>query len=196
MIIEREGIDGTVKTTQCRLLKAWFEKNNKAATIVKALESTQLGRQIKSFLTTDAPRTKEVELFCFLSCSSHLQSEAIIPEVAKGVHIICDRGIGSFLSYFEVAGFSPTLLGQFLSTALPVKIRTTTVLLDIDVQEALRRNTVKPGFSKFDNMGTDFFEKQRQVYLRLADENHWIIIDGTNSTEKVHELITSKITGE
>ena len=67
MIIEIEGIDGVGKTSQCRLLKNWFEQTlQHRAIIVKDLESTQLGRTIKEALVTDMPRTREVELFGFL----------------------------------------------------------------------------------------------------------------------------------
>lgn len=193
MIIEIEGIDGIGKTTQCKLLKGWLEERNQHSIIVKDLESTQLGRQVKAMFTTDAPRTKEVELFGFLCCKAHLFAEIIGPSVAKGIHTICDRGIGSFLSYFEVLGFDADFLKSVVATVLPQKFISTTLLLDGDVREAIRRNVAKPVHSKFDNMGFEFFEKQQRVYRRLATEDHWVVIDGDDTIEKVRQSITTAI---
>jgi len=193
MIIEIEGIDGVGKTTQCRLLSHWFESRGQRSVIVKDLESTELGRQIKSILTTDTKRTKVVELFAFLSCKAHLFSEVIGPEVANGSHIICDRGISSLLSYFEVAGFETEFLRKMVATVVPDHFTATTFLLDSPVTEALRRNVAKPTHSKFDSMGTEFFEKQRMVFGRLAEENHWPIINANGSIEQIHQEITDRL---
>lgn len=194
MLIEIEGIDGAGKTTQCRLLKNWFECKGEKAIVVKDLESTQLGRQIKSIFVTDMPRAKEVELFGFLCCKAHLFFEIILPELKSGTHVICDRGTGSFLSYFEVLGFDKTFLTSSLSIALIGEYKPVTFLIDLEVQVALRRNVAKPTYSKFDNMGSAFFNSQRQVYAELAEINHWTIIEGTSSIEDVHQSILSSVT--
>lgn len=191
MIIEIEGIDGVGKTTQSRLLKNWLESCGERAVIVKDLESTRLGKQIKAVLATDTPRTKEVELFGFLCCKAHLFAETIRHAIADGVHVICDRGIGSFLSYFEVLGFERTFLIQMLEVALPDLRPSKTVLLDLDVQEALRRNVAKSACSKFDSMGGTFFANQRRIYQELAYANQWIVISGSDSIDAVHRAIVS-----
>lgn len=193
MIIEIEGIDGVGKTTQCRLLSRWFESRGQRSVIVKDLESTELGRQIKPILTTDTKRTKEVELYAFLCCKAHLFSEVIGPEVSNGTHIICDRGIASLLSYFEVSGFKTGFLKEMVATVVPSHFLSTTFLLDSGVGEAIRRNVAKPSHSKFDNMGTEFFEKQRVIFMRLAQENGWPIIDANTSIEQIHTAITDKL---
>lgn len=193
MIIEIEGVDGIGKTTQCKLLKNWFGERNKPSIIVKDLESTHLGREMKAIFTSDVPRTKEVELFGFLCCKAHLFAEIITPNVNHGTHVICDRGIGSFLSYFEVEGFDPNFLKEILAKVLPEKFTPVTFLLFCDIRETLRRNVIKPSHSKFDNMGSEFFEKQQNVYKRLAKTNDWKIIDASDSIENVHALITLSI---
>ena len=187
MIIEIEGIDGVGKTTQCRLLKNWLESQRERSVIVKDLDSTRLGRQLKSFLTAEAVCSKEVELFAFLCCKAHMFSTVVRREVNKGSHIICDRGTGSFLSYFEVSGFSSDFLKEALSVALPRPYGPVTILIDADVQKALRQNMSKPNYSKFDNAGSAFFEKQRLSYQYLARAGQWYVIDGNGSVEDVYE---------
>jgi len=193
MLIEIEGIDGTGKTTQCQMLRSWFESQGERAVIVKDLESTSFGRHIRSMLITDTPRSKETELFAFLACKSQLFSEIVIGELSQGSHIICDRGMGSLFSYFESHGLNRDVLATLLAIAVPDSLTINTVLIDLDVQVALARNSNKPSQSKFDNMGLNFFSKQRQVYLDLAKTNNWTVIDGSAGTKTVHSAITKAV---
>lgn len=194
MIIELEGIDGVGKTSQCRLLRNWLEEQTGARTLVlKDLESTQLGRKIKEILTTDVPCSKQAELFAFLSCKAHLFSEVIDREVAAGSHIICDRGYGSFLSYFEVYGFDRSFLESLLKAAVPASYKPHTILLDADVQTALRRNIAKSEHSRFDALGSDFFSQQRHIYLELAKAHAWMVVKCENSIDAVHQQIVAAV---
>jgi dTMP kinase len=193
MLIEIEGIDGVGKTTQCRLLKTWFEDCHERAIIVKDLESTELGRKIKTTLVIDTNKTKEVELFAFLCCKANLFAETVWRELESGAHVICDRGTGSFLSYFEVLGFKRKFLKHLLSIALPGPYNPVVLLLDADVKEALQRNVAKPSYSKFDNMGTSFFEGQRRIYQELAQNAEWQTIDASPSAADVHRAIINTI---
>lgn len=190
MIVEIEGIDGAGKTLQCRLLKNWFEKTlGQRAIVVKDLESTSIGRQIKEFLITDTPRTKEVELFAFLFCKSSLMSEVIAKEIERKTHIICDRGIGSFLSYFQINGFNCSFLEMLLSKAILKSYKATTIILDLEVDVAMSRNANKPSHSKYDGMGSEFFEQQRRALLELGSHRQWKIVDGGHDIQLVHSSI-------
>jgi dTMP kinase len=192
MIREIEGIDGAGKTSQCQLLKEWFETRGRAAVIVKDLESTDLGRKLKELLAFGKPKTKEVELLAFLACKAQLCQEVIREELPKGTEIICDRGVGSFLSYFLLQGFERAFLDKFLSLVLPGIYIAQTILIDTPVLLAMQRKSVKPMLSKFDEMGAPFFTQQRAVYLDLAYNEGWTIVGGSGSIEAVHaEIVTA-----
>ena len=169
MIIEIEGIDGAGKTTQIRLLKQALEDNGHNILIVKDLDSTEIGRKIKEMFVSDAPRVRAVELFGFLCCKAHLFSEVVETAVRDGTFVLCDRGFGSLLSYFEAHGFERQKLEDMLSIAVPDLRPSLTILLDLPVKDAMRRNVAKPSFSKFDNMGARFFDKQYRNRNQSAD---------------------------
>lgn len=190
MLIEIDGIDGVGKTTQCGLLQQWFENRGERALVVKELESTLLGRQVKSVLVAETPRSKEAELFAFLCCKSQLYVEVVARHVDVGTHVICDRGQASFLSYFEALGFERGSLSALLLTAVPDDYRPLTCLIDLSPEEASLRNVQKPSRSKFDNMGRAFFERQRLAMNDLAAVNRWAMIDGRGSVHGVHQSIT------
>ncbi len=189
MIIEIEGIDGAGKTTQVRLLKQSLEEAGKNVLIVKDLESTEIGRKIKEVFVSDTPRNKAVELFGFLCCKAHLFSEVVGAAVNNGAYVLCDRGFGSLISYFEAHDFNRNQLEAMLKIAVPELRPTHTIFLDLPVKEALRRNMAKQSFSKFDNMGARFFDRQRSVYLSLSKRDDWYVVDASKSIDQLHRDI-------
>jgi dTMP kinase len=193
MIIEIEGIDGVGKTTQCEFLKTWFSQRRKAAIVVKDLESTELGRGIRKVLIGSESRPREVELFSFLACKSQLFSQVIAPAVSTGQVVICDRGIGSFVSYFESLGFSREFLDDAIDLAINGLRPDLTILLDTSIEEATTRKATKLEQSKFDLMGDEFFQKQRQVFLDLSKASTWKVIDATSSIADIHLSISRSV---
>lgn len=193
MLIEIEGIDGVGKTTQCELLGNYLRQQQRDVVIVKDLESTEIGRGIRRILTSDEPRTVEVELFSFLACKSQLYSQVIAPTIARGGIVICDRGIGSFISYFESHGFSRDFLLRTIKLGTGGLSPKLTVLLDISTTEAAIRRAKKSEHSKFDLMGDEFFSKQKKVFLDLSQAPSWVVIDGTLSTENIHLHISRHV---
>lgn len=189
MIIEIEGIDGVGKTTQCELLKTWLQQQGRNAIVVKDLESTELGRGIRKVLISNESRPLEVELFSFLACKSQLFSQVIIPTISSNGIVICDRGIGSFVSYFESLGFSQPFLFNAIELAINGLRPKVTFLLDVVVEEATRRKANKREQSKFDLMGNEFFRKQREVFLSLSEKFSWVVVDGLLPIEETHSLI-------
>ncbi len=193
MIIEIEGVDGIGKTTQSNLVKSWLEERGHNAMVVKDLESTYFGREIRRMLTSDVYRTHLAEMFGFLCCKTQLFSEVIKPGLSGGSCVICDRGCGSFLSYFEACGLDYDFLSKMLVASIPSDLEAQTVLLVGDVIVAQERNAKKGICSRFDKMGPQFFEKQQLIYKRLAKERGWIVVDGNGSVEQVRNSIVASL---
>lgn len=193
MILEIEGIDGAGKTTQCELLREWFKKRGVAALCVKDLESTEFGKEVRKMLELEALNSKEVELFAFLACKSQLFSQVILPSITKKTIVICDRGAGSFLSYFEVFGFSHEFLSNSINLATGHIKATLTILLDVSVEEARKRKLEKNMMSRFDRLNEDFFKKQSETFSNLANRFSWRRIDGCKSIITIHEQIVEEV---
>lgn len=189
MLIEIEGIDGVGKTTQCELLKSWFLKKGKLAIIVKDFESTKLGKSIKEFIVSDELKSRKTELLSILACKSHLFSNIIISSLEKNSVVICDRGIGSFISYFESFGFERKFLSRIVRLSTSGFRPDLTFLIDVSVEEAIRRNGNKQEQSKFDKMEPIFFYKQREIFLELSRESSWVKINGGDSIKHIHLMI-------
>jgi dTMP kinase len=185
MIIEIEGIDGAGKTVQCNLLKERLTETGRNVIVVKDLESTPLGKGVRQVLVQNDSRKREVELFAFLACKAQLYTQVITPFVATGGIVVCDRGIGSFISYFESLGLPRQFLSNSVDLALNGLRPRITIFINTSVDEADRRKAEKQSLSKFDLMGDDFFHKQHQVFVDLAHSPSWRTVDGSGSIEEI-----------
>ncbi len=193
MLIEIEGIDGVGKTTQCSLLKEWLHCKQRKVIVVKDLGSTNLGKSIRDVITKNDMKSPRTELFSFLACKSQLFSEIIIPFLNNGGIVICDRGTGSFVSYFEALGFDRDFLLQMVNLSTNNLNPHLTILLDTPTKEATGRIGLRADKSKFDEMGERFFSRQREIFLDLSSGSSWVKIEGINSVEKTHSLITTYV---
>jgi len=183
VIIEIEGIDGVGKTTQCELLRKALAQAGKEAIVVKELESTEIGHGIREVLVRNVARPTEVELFAFLACKSQLFAQVILPFEERGGIVICDRGVGSFLSYFSASGYPLSFLNGAIEIAINGRRPDLTILIDMPVKEARKRKLNKLTQSKFDLMSDAFFRTQRAMFLELSESPKWRIVDGASSID-------------
>jgi dTMP kinase len=193
MLIEIEGIDGAGKTTQSRLLKRWIVNRGINCAVVREPAGTEFGRKLKELIMSGVPRDRKTETFSFLAAKTQLYSEIIIPALAKGKCVITDRGSLSFLSYHHIfGGLDVSSLQNLLALATNGIVPTLTVLIDTPVEIAMDRVHARKDPSPFDRMGKVFFERQRNVFLRLCDTcSNCAVIDGSLGIEEIHEKVKS-----
>jgi len=69
-----------------------------------------------------------------------------------------------------------------------------TILLDIPPEEGLRRKKDTPR-DRFEQEDIDFHLRVRDGYLKLAaaEPSRWLVVDSTQSKDKVAQLIWQKV---
>lgn len=195
MYIQIEGIDGAGKTTQVRRLKNTLNKMGYKTITVKEPDSTDFGLTMKKIIMSDIKRHRLADLFMFLAGKVQLYNELIIPNLARDVNVISDRGDASFLSYHHLA---TSMTFEELISLLKIATRDTrpnlTILLDVNYQTALERNKHKKEMSKFDRLGENFFNKQRELFTNFAKTMpNWHIIDGSATRKEVSRQIMREV---
>jgi dTMP kinase len=102
MFITFEGIDGSGKSTQSKLLTATLREKGYEVLLTREPGGTQIGDQIRTILLddmTNSAMTPQAELLLFCASRAQLVGEVIRPFVAKGGIVICDRYADSTLAY-------------------------------------------------------------------------------------------------
>lgn len=169
MFITFEGIEGSGKTTQIQKLEVYLKSQGKEVVKTKEPGGTLLGTQIRHWLLTpDEPfGSPYTELLLFYADRLEHLSKVVEPALRAGKIVLCDRFVDSTIAYQQVARGMPKALIASLNALLPL-MPTLTFLLDLPVQEGLRRAKNRAELDRFEHESITFHEKVRQGYLNQA----------------------------
>lgn len=169
MFITFEGIEGSGKTTQIQKLEAYLKSQGKEVVRTKEPGGTLLGTQIRHWLLTpDEPfGSPYTELLLFYADRLEHLSKVVEPALSAGKMVLCDRFVDSTIAYQQVARGMPKALIASLNALLPL-MPTLTFLLDLPVEEGLKRAKNRAELDRFEHESITFHKKVRQGYLNQA----------------------------
>ncbi len=198
-----EGIDGSGKTTQMRL----FGERLRAAghPVIETAEpgGTVIGQQIRRILldaaNQDLRPTSELLLY-FASRAQNVEA-SILPALAAGKIVLCDRFTDSTLAY---QGYARGLGAETVLTLDRIACRglapDLTVLIDLDPDTGMERTRARNAAgtareTRLDEESREFHRKVREAYLKLAHEHaeRFRIIDGSGAAEEVAEKVWNEV---
>lgn len=194
MFITLEGPEGSGKSSQLPLLAEFLRARGHDVICTREPGGTKIGDQIREVLVRMDnvelhPRT---EILLFLSARAQLVEELVLPSLADGKIVICDRYGDSTLAYQGYGhGLDLEKLRMMLQFATNGLKPDLTILLDVDVMVGLKRKKAKDEWNRLDAYEISFHERVREGYHQLAaqDPKRWRIVDASQSAELVQENI-------
>ncbi|MBS1249085.1 MAG: Thymidylate kinase [Chloroflexi bacterium] len=202
MFITLEGPEGSGKTTQIVKLAQFLEEQGHNVIRTREPGGTRIGDQIRATLlalenTEMHPRT---EALLLQASRAQLVEEIIIPRLAKGEIVLCDRYADSTLAY-QGYGHQHDLeplrkIVQYATGGLKPDL---TILLDLAVEEGLSRRHEAGDINRLDALDLDFHRRVREGYLELAKEEpeRWVVVNADQPFEviqrEIRELVSRKI---
>src|SRR5918998_6451224 len=140
MFITFEGVDGSGKTTQARLLADRLRAEGRDVVDTREPGGTPLGERVRELLLAGEHVAPWAETALFAAARAQLVDEVIRPALARGADVVCDRYIDSSLAYQGIArglGVERVLDLNLLATGGLLPDRTVLILLP--PAEAVRR---------------------------------------------------------
>lgn len=159
-----EGGDGAGKTTQIRTLESYLISQGKRCLVTREPGGTELGTMLRRVLLDagGTPIAPASELFLYLADRAQHVREVIIPAVAAGKIVLCDRFTDSTLAYQGYGrGLDLELLRQFNRVADDGMRPDLTLLLDCPVAIGLGRTASRLAQSQVNSPMEDRFERER-----------------------------------
>jgi len=192
--ITLEGPDGSGKSTQARLFSEWLRARGEDVVLTREPGGTEIGDQIRQVLMSMANQgmRPEAEFLLFSASRAQLVRDVIRPHLAKGGLVVCDRYADSSLAYQGYGHRLPlSAIRAVNSLATGDLVPDLTFLLDIPVEEGLRRRREHGAWNRLDDYDMEFHQRVRDGYHTLAKEgaSRWVQIDATVGEEAVQEAI-------
>ncbi len=196
MFISFEGIDGVGKSTQLEMLQEYLTE--KGHTVVRTLEpgGTELGQEIRHLLLHRkgdvAPRA---EALLYAADRAHHVATKIRPALSRGEIVLTDRYFDSSVAYQGAArDLDVNQVRDISLWAVDNLVPDLTILLDLPAQDAMaRRSKTGTEPDRLEREKVEFFERARQMYLELAQEPRFLVVDARNSVPEIQSEIRARL---
>ena len=191
--ISFEGIEGSGKSTQVKLLADYLR--SKGNTVIETFEpgGTKIGQKIRELLLEPGNHMDPMaELLLYYSSRAQHVREVIYPAIRNNSIVITDRFTDSTVAYQGYArGIDLGLINTLNDIVVPDMKPFLTFLLDMDVEEGLRRNRRAQKEDRFELETVEFHNRVRKGFHQIAAEEpeRIKIVDASVSAEEVSRKV-------
>lgn len=197
--ITLEGPDGSGKTGQIPPLADYLRSRGLDVLTTREPGGTEIGDQVRRVIMdlSNKGMNPRTEILLFQASRVQIVEQVIRPALEAGKVVICDRYADSTLAYQGYGhrsdiGFLQQLL-HFATGGLKPDL---TLLLDVDVEEGLRRRQVGGGeWNRLDDYDLQFHQRVRAGYHHLVELEpaRWEIINAQQDRDVIQQLIRAVV---
>jgi len=186
-----DGIDGTGKTTQCRMLVDWLNAAGVRAIGCRDPGGTPLGDQLRQILLASASElSPRAEALLFMASRAELVTRVIRPALESGQVVVSDRFVMANVVYQGHArGISPEdvwTVGRFSTGGILPDL---TIVLDLPVDQAIARRARTA--DRMEGRGHEYLEKVRQGFRAEAmrQPESVVLVDASPDADTVQRRL-------
>jgi dTMP kinase len=187
--ISFEGIDGSGKSTQARMLADALRAEGHAVTLTREPGGSAGAEEIRRLVLEGDPDrwSAETEILLFTAARRDHLEKTILPALARGDIVITDRYADSTRIFQGITRGDLRATVDTLHSLMIGREPDLTLLCDIDPDIGLARATARAGKEmRFEDMGLAFQTSARDGFLALAADNpRFRIIDGARDADTV-----------
>jgi len=188
--ITLEGGEGAGKSTMLERVAGWIEQSG--AKVIKTREpgGTELAEKLREILldrNNISLSGKSELLLMFAARAQHLD-DLIRPALDRGDWVVCDRFTDATWAYQGGGRGLPSADIRALETLVHGDLKPDlTLLLDLPVEQGLRRAHRRGQADRFEQETKKFFERVRKSYLERAVQfpGRFAVIDASLAVEDV-----------
>ena len=199
-----EGIEGSGKTTQIKLLACFLESFGYSVVCTREPGGCPVSDKIRTILL-DADNqaiTPMTELLLYAAARAQHVSEVIIPAIQSGAVVLCDRFTDATVAYQSFGrGLDRSQIDTLAGLACGSLTPDLTLLIDCEPETGIGRARRRidassgPREERFELEAMEFHQRVRDGYLSLAakEPGRFSLIDGSASVEDIASAIADLV---
>jgi dTMP kinase len=193
--ISLDGIDGTGKSTQSRLLADWLRAQGWSVVQCADPGGTPLGDRLRDILLNQRHEISLMaEALLFMASRAELLARVILPALEANSLVLSDRYLLANVVYQGYAGGLNVdelwRIGRGAAAGVEPDL---TLVLDLSIEEAQRRRGREP--DRMESRQRDFHERVRQGFLTEArrQPERIRVVDASATIEEVQSRIRAEV---
>lgn len=194
-----EGMDGTGKSTQIKLLAEALSKKERECLVLREPGGTPPGEQMREILKhSTSPLSSMTELLLMNASRAQLVATVIQPALDAGKDVLLDRYFYSTIAY---QAFGRDLPFEIVKNVIDAAIQgcepSHLFLIKIPLSTCLERRRSRQAtlpfktelVDRFESENQKFFAKVEAGYAYVEQQYKPIVIDGHKSITDIHDLV-------
>ena len=190
MFVTFEGLDGSGKTTQLRLLAERLTAEGRTVVVTREPGGTELGEAVRDLVLHGGNVAPWAEAALYAASRAQHVEEVIRPALARGAVMLCDRYVDSSVAYQGVArGLGLERVLDLNLAAVGGLLPDVTLLLEMDATVADSRMTGKR--DRLEREDASFHARAAAGYRELAARfpERIVVLDATLAPDELAERI-------
>ncbi len=184
-----EGGEGSGKSTQLKLLEDYLDKGGYDVIYTREPGGTPISEEIRKILLggKNVEMSDETEALLFAAARAQHIKEKILPAIADGKTVVCDRYVHSSLVYQGYARGLGEFVEKVNSYALENCMPDVTIFLDITPERAFARKGGADADDRLEQSGIDFHRRVYDGYVRMAEKfpDHFVRVNADRGIDEV-----------
>lgn len=185
-----EGIDGSGKSTQARMLAKFLRETGHQVILTREPGGSPGAEEIRRLVLEGDPDrwSAETEILLFTAARRDHLERTIEPALADGKVVICDRFADSTRMYQGLSRGDLRGIVDQLHSLMIGREPDMTLLIDMDPETGLSRAKGRRGTEeRFEDFGPALQKQMRAGFLALADEfsDRFRVVDGNRDMDSV-----------
>ena len=184
-----EGGEGSGKSTQLKLLEDYLDKGGYDVIYTREPGGTPISEEIRKILLggKNVEMSDETEALLFAAARAQHIKEKILPAIAEGKTVVCDRYVHSSLVYQGYARGLGEFVEKVNSYALENCMPDVTIFLDITPERAFARKGGADADDRLEQSGIEFHRRVYDGYVHMAEKfpDHFVRVNADRGIDEV-----------
>jgi dTMP kinase len=196
MFVSLDGVDGSGKSTQIRLLCDWLRSQGHDVVSCRDPGSTPLGEAIRKILLErhEMPIERGSEMLLYMAARAQLVAEVIRPALAAGKTVVSDRYLLANIVYQgHAGGLDPQAIRRVGGVATGGCQPELTIVLDMPPDAAAQR--ISRPRDRMEQQGAAFEQAVRAGFLAEAarQPERIVVVDANRAPQDVQDDIRAAV---